>query len=182
MTLPHRSPDGQPVGVSLQAASATDEAALAPAFASNQDYFRSAGEVADDADSVPACVVRDYLDEELARPHGRCLVVRDPAGVTVGTVSMLVPHPREPCPWIGLLLIDGSRHGEGLGTAAADAVELLLAGEGWAQVRIGVLDTNPSALAFWTRRGYVKYDHRTDTDGRPCTLLGKRLPQRAGTS
>lgn len=182
MTLRHRGRDGQPVGVSLQPASTTDEVALAPAFASNLDYFRSSGEVADDADSVPSSVVREYLDEELARPQSRCLVVRDPAGVAVGTVSMVVPHPREPYPWIGLLLIDGSRHGEGLGTAAADAVERLLSGEGWAEVRIGVLDTNPSALAFWTRRGYVAYDHRTDTEGRPCTLLGKRLPQRAGTS
>jgi GNAT superfamily N-acetyltransferase len=161
--------------VSLTAATTADQAALAATFRTNLTYFRAAGDVSENADSLPRSVVRDYLDAELTRPAGRCLIVRDSAGVVVGTVSMLAPHPREPFPWIGLLLIDGSRQGEGLGSVTADAVEGLLAAEGWPEVRIGVLENNPSALPFWTRRGYVAYDHRPDGDGRPCTLLRKRL-------
>jgi hypothetical protein len=132
--------------------------------------------VVDDVDTVPLSVARDYLAEELARPCGRCLVVRDPEGVVIGTVSLLVPHPREPYPWIGLLLIDGTRHGEGLGTATADIVERQLSVEGWPEVRIGVLESNPSSPTFWTSRGYAAYDQRLDGEGRPCTLLRKRLP------
>jgi GNAT superfamily N-acetyltransferase len=180
VTLPHQRRDTRPVRARLQAASAEDGAALAPIFARNLAYFRSAGEVADDADSVPDSVVRGYLDKELARPRGRCLVVRDATSAPVGTVSTLVPHPREPYPWIGLLLIHGSHHGEGLGTAAAEAAEQMLADEGWTEVRIGVLDNNPSALAFRTRLGYVRYDRKTDTEGRRCTLFGKRLSRRSG--
>jgi hypothetical protein len=172
-------PDQEPGPVSVEVARVSDEEALAATFATNLDYFLAAGEVADDVDTVPRCVARDYLAEELARLRGRCLVVRDPQGVVVGTVSLLVPHPREPYPWIGLLLIDGARHGEGLGTATADIVEGQLSVEGWPEVRIGVLEINPSALTFWTRRGYGAYDQRLDGDGRPCTLLSKRLPSHA---
>ena len=171
----HDAPRPRSTGVVLVPASHTDADALATVFASNVDYFRAAGDVEDDAESVPSTVAHEYLDEELHRRGGRCLLVLDRRREVVGTVAMLVPHPREPCPWIGLLLIDGSRHGEGLGTATAHAVEHLLADEGWTEVRIGVLASNPSALAFWTRRGYAAYDHRDDDRGRRCTLLHRQL-------
>ena len=72
VALAHHRRDGQPVRVRLEAATLIDEAALAPTFTSNLDYFRSAGEVAGDARSALDSLVRGYLDEELMRPDGRC--------------------------------------------------------------------------------------------------------------
>ena len=52
--------------------------------------------------------------------------------------------------------------GRGLGReAAAAAVELL----GGPPVRLGVLDGNAPALAFWLRVGAVEVEHRDDRGG-----------------
>lgn len=171
----------------MRSASAKDATALSAVFASNFEYLRTAGEIAADADALPAGHVADYLAEEAARSGNRCVVICDTTadddpGEVVGTATMLVPHLREQHPWIGLLLIDGARQGGGLGAAAADLLEQQLVEEGWTDVRISVLGANPRALAFWQRRGYTAYDHRRDTEGRLGTLLAKALTRTQGSS
>lgn len=173
-TVPDRQASTRPV-VRMRRATAADVDVLAPTFATNLAYFQASGEVECAAVAVPDSLVRDHLDVELARRDGRCLVLSDAEGAVVGTACLLVTHPREPYPWIGLLLIDGRRQGEGLGSVAAEALEAVLADEGWPEVRLAVLDANAPALAFWTRGGYRAYARGTDGDGRPCTLLSKPL-------
>jgi RimJ/RimL family protein N-acetyltransferase len=106
--------------------------------------------------------------------HGLALRLRG-TGELVGTASLLVPHYREPYPWIGLLLIHGAYQRQGLGTGAARAIETALQREGWPEVRRAVLQACPGERRFWEGLGYVEYGERVDQDKRPCWLLRKPL-------
>src|SRR5919198_1285595 len=96
-------------------------------FNSNPDYLeRSEAKYAYDRGDVEM-----YLYAESSREDGRCLAIRRRQdSVLVGTAALLVPHPAG-CAWIGLLIIRGDEHGQGLGREAALAIEAALAREGW---------------------------------------------------
>ncbi len=71
-----------------------------------------------------------YLWQETNRENSRCLAIhlRD-TGALVGTVCLLVPHDKEPYPWVGLLLIHGHHQRRGLGTEVVSALEGVLTRE-----------------------------------------------------
>lgn len=81
-------------------------------------------------------------------------------GGVVGWGELLVEHPRDHVPWLGLLELHADAQGRGLGREAADALV------GWARdlpapaLRLGVDDGNHRAAAFWARCGFVPVDHR----------------------
>ncbi|MDX2852527.1 GNAT family N-acetyltransferase [Actinacidiphila glaucinigra] len=108
------------------------------------------------------------------------LPARDDAdGSLVGLAVTLAEHPdpADPFPWIGLLMVHGSRHRSGLGREIAGLVEERLRARGRDGVRLAVLDSNPGAPAFWRSLGYRVIDHREDRrTGRPCSVLHKNLP------
>ena len=119
--------------------------------------------------------VQNYVQIETRRKHGRCLVVRlRDDGQIVGTAALQVPHPSG-TPWIGLLIVHGSHQGRGYGREAALALEDALRREGWAEVRLSVLQANPRALKFWRRTGYDVVEEKMDALSRPCWVLGKQL-------
>jgi GNAT superfamily N-acetyltransferase len=159
-------------------ADAALDAAVQALFESNEAYCRAADELDPDGRVAPDHA-RRFLAEELGLPGGRVHVYEDGPDV-VAVTAELVPHPREPYPWIGLLLVHGGRHGEGLGRRCADLVHDRLAAEGWSEVRLAVLERNPDALVFWQRLGYEICDARPDTEGRPCTVLRRSLATPAG--
>ena len=143
-------------------------------FDSNLAYLRIAGEVLPDAVGIADDHACRYMTAETSLPGGRCLVAVDGEDV-VATVALVVPHPNEPYPWIGLLLVEGARQGRGIGGCVADAVEKLLSEEGWSEVRLAVLEANSAAYRFWARQGYSSYDEGEDTQGRRCFLMRKEL-------
>ncbi len=132
-------------------------------FNSNPDYLRaSEAKVAYDRGDVDR-----YLYTETSRENGRCLAIRRrEEGVLVGTAALLVPHSAG-CPWIGLLIIDGTTQGQGLGREAALAIENALAREGWSEMRLGVLVNNDRALSFWANGGYAVIEETNGRRGTP---------------
>ncbi|MGN0118410.1 MAG: GNAT family N-acetyltransferase, partial [Streptomyces albidoflavus] len=84
--------------------------------------------------------------------------------------------PDDPDPWIGLLLVHGERRREGHGRALAGHLAARFREAGRTGLRLAVLDTNTTALAFWQALGYVPVDHRPDLRrGRECTVLRREL-------
>lgn len=95
-------------------------------------------------------------------PGRRQLVGRLAGGAAAVRLDLLDRNPRDGFPWIGLLMVHRDHDRQGLGSeAAAASVELL----GGPPVRLGVLDGNAPALAFWTRLGAVEVEHRDDRGG-----------------
>lgn len=143
-----------------------------PVFNSNADYL----ETAEDKEHYRLEDVEMYLWQETMRENSRCLAIRlKETGELVGTSCLLVPHPREPVPWIGLLLLRRDQQRRGLGAEAAAAIEAALAAEGWGEVHLAVLTSRPEARRFWERQGYVVYDERLSSNQKPCWVMRKEL-------
>ena len=76
----------------------------------------------------------------------------------VGVLDLLLRYPDEETVYIGLLLIDRARQGQGIGTAAYQALERdLLPRWPWARrLRLSVVRTNEQVLGFWRRLGFTE--------------------------
>jgi len=75
----------------------------------------------------------------------------------IGCADVLRGYPDRPRAVIGLLLLTEQWQGQGLGRAFAQLVEQAIGG--WPEIerfRLGVISTNPGALAFWRKLGYVE--------------------------
>ena len=142
-------------------------------YASNPEYCRAAGEY--DPENVRADRVEADLREEAGTDGCDVLLARDAQGQLVGLLCLLDRHPTDGCPWIGLLLVHGSRH---LRAWAGAWSAWSKAGSGRHRngVRVAVLENNPSALTFWSALGWQEIDRRADKrHGRACVVMHKQL-------
>lgn len=143
-----------------------------PVFNTNADYL----EAAEGKERYQFDDVVMYLWQETMRENSRCLALRlRETNELVGTACLLVPHPREPVPWIGLLLLRRDQQRRGLGAEATAAIEAALAAEGWGEVHLAVLSSRPEARRFWERQGYAVYDERLNSNQNPCWVMRKEL-------
>ena len=123
------------------------------------DRPRIAALVARAADYVRLETGRDpdeaFIEENLSGPPMADIVAIDGYERADGTLGGLQCACRgfyEPGDWyIGLLLLDPSERGRGIGRAAVDMVK---ARDGSGTVRITVLDANPAGRRFWEREGF----------------------------
>ncbi|MEV0172903.1 bifunctional GNAT family N-acetyltransferase/NUDIX hydrolase [Streptomyces sp. NPDC050803] len=155
---------------------------LTALYAANREFHALSGDFPD-PDGIRPEQVATALADELVNPDVEVLLARS-QGRLVGVVITLARHPdpADPDPWIGLLMVDASLHGQGHGRRIAQSVEDRFRAAGRTAVRLAVLANNPKALAFWTALGYEVIDHREDRGlGRPCAVLRKllRIPRRA---
>ncbi|MFF8938706.1 GNAT family N-acetyltransferase [Streptomyces paradoxus] len=151
-------------------------AELTALYASNHAFHTLSGDFPDPHDLRPGQVAAT-LSEERERPGAEILLARS-FGRLIGIAVTLAHHPdpADPDPWIGLLMVDASLHGQGHGRRLAALVEDRFRAAGRTAARLAVLANNPKALAFWTSLGYEVLDHREDREtGRPCTVLRKDL-------
>ncbi|MFC5217867.1 GNAT family N-acetyltransferase [Streptomyces coerulescens] len=155
---------------------------LTALYASNRDFHALSGEFPDPDDVRPEQVAAALADE-LAVPGAEVLLARS-EGRLVGIAVTLARHPDpvDPDPWIGLLMVDATVHGQGYGRRLATLVEDRFRTAGRTAVRLAVLDNNPEAVAFWTALGYDTLAHGRDRRlDRPCTVLQKQLTGPSGT-
>ncbi|GGX23757.1 GNAT family N-acetyltransferase [Streptomyces lomondensis] len=151
-------------------------AELTALYASNHEFHTLSGDFPDPKDIRPEQVAA-ALAEEWEQPGTDILLARS-FGRLIGIAVTLAHHPdpADPDPWIGLLMVDASLHGQGHGRRLAGLVEDRLRDSGRTAVRLAVLANNPKALAFWTALGYEIIDDRRDLRlDRPCAVLRKEL-------
>ncbi|MGI8332492.1 GNAT family N-acetyltransferase [Actinomadura scrupuli] len=145
--------------------------------AANRSYWRRSGEL--DPENITVAAVAAMLRDDLAGAGTELRIARDEAGRLVGFAEILLAHPVDGDPWIGLLLVDGRLRRHGYGRAIATALEDRFRDEGAGRAGLAVLENNPEALAFWTALGYRETDRRPDRDrGRPCIVMHKNLRDR----
>ncbi|MEU7718193.1 GNAT family N-acetyltransferase [Streptomyces tibetensis] len=151
-------------------------AELTALYTSNHEFHTLTGDFPDPHDIRPEQVAA-ALAQEREHPGTEILLARS-FGRLIGIAVTLAHHPdpADPDPWIGLLMVDASLHGQGHGRRLAALVEDRFRAAGRSAVRLAVLANNPKALAFWTALGYQVLDHREDLQhGRPCAVLRKEL-------
>lgn len=98
-------------------------------------------------------------------------------GQAVGQADFLDENPADGMPWLGLLMIAGPFHWQGLGTEAFEVLaEHFRTERGWTALRLGVLPQNAAALAFWQRLGFAPLsDQEIAATGRPEIVLERQL-------
>lgn len=151
-------------------------AELTALYASNHAFHTLSGDFPDPHDIHPDQVAA-ALAQESEQPGTEILLARS-FGRLIGIAITLAHHPdpADPDPWIGLLMVDASLHGQGHGRRLAALVEDRFRAAGRTAARLAVLANNQKAMAFWTAPGYEVLDHREDRGmGRPCTVLRKEL-------
>lgn len=149
---------------------------LTALHATNHAFHTLSGDFPDPHDIRPGQVAA-ALSQEWEQPGTDILLARG-FGRLIGIAVTLAHHPdpADPDPWIGLLMVDASLHGQGHGRRLATLVEDRFRAAGRTAARLAVLANNPKAMAFWTALGYEVLDHREDRGmGRPCTVLRKDL-------
>src|SRR5689334_19673427 len=83
------------------------------------------------------------------RAHHRYFAIRPIDGMElIGMGDMLAPHPRGNYAALGLLIMHGDWQGRGLGRDAANAIEGMLAAEGWRELELVVLQVRPRSRRF----------------------------------
>jgi ribosomal protein S18 acetylase RimI-like enzyme len=99
----------------------------------------------------------------LSVPEGSSPDDKAPFGVwagdeLVGLLDLLLRYPDDETVYLGLLLIDRARQGQGIGAAAFQALERdLLPRWPWARrLRLSVVRTNDQVLGFWRRLGFTE--------------------------
>ncbi|WP_202470825.1 MULTISPECIES: GNAT family N-acetyltransferase [unclassified Streptomyces] len=97
-------------------------------YASNPGFHRATGDFPAPGSVTPEQVASSVA-AELSHPAAEVLPARDDAdGSLVGLAEH--PDPADPFPWIGLLMVHGSRHRSGLGREIAGLVEERLRARG----------------------------------------------------
>jgi ribosomal protein S18 acetylase RimI-like enzyme len=102
----------------------------------------------------------------------------------VGVLDLLLRHPDDETVYLGLLLIDRDRQGQGIGAAACRALERDLRSRWpWARrLRLGVVRTNGQVLGFWRRMGFTETGEvrpwRYDKLESEVVLMDKVVPSR----
>ncbi|GAA2660287.1 GNAT family N-acetyltransferase [Paractinoplanes durhamensis] len=131
-------------------------------------------------DLEPATATRAQIAEMLAAEAdadgSETVVGRDPTGQVVGFAHLLLRHPVDGHPWIGLLMVDARLGRQGHGRGLVRAIEDRLRATAATAVRIGVLVANTDAQPFWAALGYRRIDLRPDrAKGRPTLIMENAL-------
>ena len=88
----------------------------------------------------------------LKKKYGMYLIEK---GTAIAVTDILEGFPQPEVYYIGLFLIDGKRHREGLGRAIYQEMERQAREHGFQKMRLGVVDTNHKARAFWQTMGFA---------------------------
>jgi GNAT superfamily N-acetyltransferase len=73
----------------------------------------------------------------------------------VGCIDLIRAYPTPDRAYLGLLLFAESHQGKGLGTQALHYITQQAAAWGCTHLRLGVVTTNLTGLAFWRYQGFV---------------------------
>lgn len=91
----------------------------------------------------------------------------------VGFGHWLASNPYDKHPWIGLLVIERSLTGKGVGKTAVQRVNDHLSSLNAKPVRLFVQVNNPQAFSFWMHNGFHSIEMTTDEHGREAHILQK---------
>jgi len=72
----------------------------------------------------------------------------------IAVLDVITDFPDKQSIWIGLLLIHGDLHGKHIGKKITDALYTSVHDCGYQSIKLGVVENNEKAIAFWTKQGF----------------------------
>ncbi len=133
-------------------------------YSTNPQYFRHCG--------VPATregVLRDLT----LYPPGKASEDKYFLGFFDGdkerltaALDLILDYPDEGTAYIGFFMVDGTRAGQGLGTALMEELFTSLKAAGFDAVRLAYEKSNPQAARFWQKNGFFPQGEAAHEYGR----------------
>ncbi|MCJ8008207.1 GNAT family N-acetyltransferase [Lederbergia wuyishanensis] len=125
---------------------------------------------------IPYREIKEIRDQFLNQNTDSFIISVD--NQQIGIIDFLKNHPKDHCPWIGLLMIHGDFHSKGYGKAIYQAFEDLFLRQTFNKVRIGIIQENVVASRFWTSLGFEICDQRP-WEGKIVFCLEKQIRRRS---
>jgi RimJ/RimL family protein N-acetyltransferase len=153
-----------------------DPQSLLRVFNSNPDFIDDSegrvGKFAYTLDEVKAWA----MFQQPNRTHQRYFAIRPQRSAElIGMGDLLTPHPRGNYAALGLLIMHRDWQDQGLGGEAANAIETMLASEGWRELELVVLKVRPRSRRFWEKCGYRYVGDSLNETQQPCWVFRKAL-------
>jgi|SRR5579871_83040 RimJ/RimL family protein N-acetyltransferase len=135
-----------------------DLPALLPVYLSNPQFVAwSEGSQGEAGYYDLAMLQRDWQVAQMMPGRVMLGIYLKATGEAVGQADYLAENPDDGLPWLGLLMIAGSHQRRGLGSEAfARLAQHFREDLGWTRLRIGVLEQNTPATAFWEAQGFER--------------------------
>ena len=74
--------------------------------------------------------------------------------VPIAVVDLIKGFPDDESFYLGLLLVDGEKHGQGYGSIIYASIEEEMKADGCKRGQLGVLEKNTKSILFWEKMGY----------------------------
>lgn len=146
----------------IRDAEAEDLPDLLPVYLSNPEFVRmSEGSRGEAGYYDLEMFQRDWWINRMM-PGGHVLgIYLKATGEPVGQANFLEENPEDGMPWLGLLMIAAPHQREGLGREAFEALaDYFRTAYGWPKLRLGVLVSNTTGLAFWQALGFTRVEEK----------------------
>ena len=96
-------------------------------------------------------------------------------GELVAAMDVVRGYPDERAAYVGLLMVDGARHGRGIGSRVARGELRRLRAEGLSRVRLAYIEGNEPARKFWAKLGFEPAGMPVSTPRYVAVPMGRAL-------
>ena len=104
-------------------------------------------------------------------------------GPELATVmDLIVGYPAPHTAFIGFFMVAREKQGRGVGSAIVSNLCRVLGENGYEEIRLGWVASNPQAAGFWRKNGFAETGISYKTDGYTVTVAQRRLAPGDGTS
>lgn len=113
------------------------------------------------------------IQNEFLGPETESFLVKNEDGF-IGVIDFLHKNPNDGFPWLGLLMVHRDCQTKGIGRSIFHEFEKLLIKRSIDTLRLGVLQSNPSAKKFWITVGFTYVCTKSWND-KPVDVMEKAL-------
>ena len=165
-----------PQGFTARALTAADLDALYALCQSQPDYYRHLGEP----------LTRDKLTRSLAalppdaRRENKHFIGFWQQGSLKAALEIIFAYPDKETVLLGLLMVDKSAQGAGIGTAIAQKLAAVAAELGYREIILSYAEGNAQSRAFWLKNGYQETgetDEPEQNGEARLIAMSRRLPE-----
>jgi len=96
-------------------------------------------------------------------------------GRLIAMMDLILRHPKEDMAFIGWFMVDAAEQHRGLGRRLVEETLVLLASQGYREVRLGRVEGNPQSERFWHACGFAENGLGYDTDDYHVTVMSKTI-------
>lgn len=116
-----------------------------------------------------------FLWQSEVMENSHLIPARDPHGLLVLALTVLIPHPREEQPWIGALFVHPELGFNEVAAPALRSLEERLSLEGWQAIYVSPMRSETKRIADWQANGYSFIEARLDNNEREVLVHRKPL-------